>query len=312
MRVTCAQKSAEFMARIERGERIEASDWMPDEYRQTLIKFIQMHALSEIMGAYPEKEWVPRAPTLQRKLSLMSKVQDEMGHGQLILRVAEDLAAPMGKTREDLIEELFTGACKFHNVFHMPAPTWADCGVIGWLVDGAAVISQGALLESSYAPYARVLKRVCAEEGFHIQHGESICLALAEGTPEQRQGLQEAINRWWEPLLHFFGPKEISASASILLKYRFRTRTNEELRQKFFTKYVTRVQALGLTVPDPTFHWDEAGQIWVYADPDWSRLKAITRNQGPMSQERIRLRQLSYEEAAWVRQALTAPVAVAS
>jgi len=310
MSMTYAEQTTEFMARIEAGEKIEASDWMPDEYRIALVRFIQMHALSEIMGAYPEKEWVPRAPTLARKLSLMSKVQDEMGHGQLILRIAEDLAAPLGKSREDLIEELFTGQCKFHNVFHMPAPTWADCGVIGWLVDGAAVVSQGALLDSSYAPYARVLKRVCAEEGFHIQHGESICLALAEGTPEQRQSLQDAINRWWEALLHFFGPKEVSNSANILLKYRFRVKTNEELRQKFFTKYITRVNALGLTVPDPNFHWDEATQLWIYADPDWSRLKAITRNEGPMSRERLRLRQLSYEQAAWVRQALTAPVAV--
>lgn len=307
--VTEEARQAAFIERVEAGEKVEASDWMPLEFRTALIKFIQMHALSEIMGAYPEKEWVPRAPTLARKLSLMSKVQDEMGHGQLILRIAEDLASPLGRTRDDLVEDLFTGQCKFHNVFHMPAPTWADCGIIGWLVDGAAVVSQGALLDTSYGPYNRVLKRVCAEEGFHIQHGESICLTLAEGTPEQRESLQAAINRWWEPILHFFGPKDVSNSANVLFKYRFRSKTNEELRQKFFTKYVPRIFALGLSVPDPTFRWDEAQQLWVYADPDWSKLKAITRNQGPLSQERIQLRQLSYEMSAWVRHALTAPVA---
>lgn len=201
-------RHAAFLDRVQRGEKIEATDWMPDEYRIAMVKFLQMHALSELMGALPEKEWVPRAPTLARKLSLMAKVQDEVGHAQLILRVAEDLAAPLGKGREELVAELFTGETKFHNVFHMPAPTWADAGIIGWLVDGAAVVSQAALLTSSYAPYARVLQRVCAEEGFHIQHGESICLALAEGTPAQRQMLQDALNRWWEALLLFFGPPE--------------------------------------------------------------------------------------------------------
>jgi ring-1,2-phenylacetyl-CoA epoxidase subunit PaaA len=304
--VTDQERLAEFMARIERGEKIEASDWMPDEYRITLIKFMQMHALSEVMGAFPEKEWVPKAPTLARKLSLMAKVQDEVGHGQLILRVAEDLAAPLGKTRDDLIQELFTGQCKFHNVFHMPVPTWADCGVIGWLVDGAAVVSQAALLDSSYGPYARVLQRVCAEEGFHIQHGESICLALAEGTAAQRQMLQDALHRWWEPLLLFFGPAETtSASATILMKYRFRTKTNEELRQKFFAKYVPRVWSLGLTLPDPHLHFDEAEDRWTYTSPDWSKLKAIAKNAGPLSQYRLGLRQVSYEEAAWVREALS-------
>jgi ring-1,2-phenylacetyl-CoA epoxidase subunit PaaA len=302
--MTHEERLSQFMERIEAGQKIESTDWMPDEYRLTLIKFIQMHALSEIMGALPEKEWVPKAPTLARKLSLMAKVQDEMGHGQLLMRVAEDLAAPVGKTREDLIEEMFDGRAKFHNVFHQPAPTWADAGIIGWLVDGAAVVTQGALLETSYGPYARILVRICAEEGFHIQHGESICLALAEGTPAQRQMLQEALERWWEPLLHFFGPKEVTASAQLMLKYRFRTKTNEQLRQKFFVKYAPRVQALGLTIPDPAFRWDEQAQEWIYTDPDWNKLKAIARNEGPMSQERLRLRRLSYEEGRWVREVL--------
>jgi len=299
------ERLAEFMARIERGEKIEATDWMPDEYRLAAIKFMQMHALSEVMGAFPEKEWVPRAPTLARKLSLMAKVQDEVGHGQLILRVVEDLARPLGKGREELIEELLTGQTKFHNVFHMPAPTWADCGIIGWLVDGAAVISQAALLQSSYGPYARILQRVCAEEGYHIQHGESICLALAEGTPGQRQMLQEALERWWEALLLFFGPPETdSPTAQILLKYRFRTKTNEQLRQKYLTKYVPRIQALGLRIPDPELRYDEKEGRWIYTPPDWNKLKAIARNEGPLSQYRLGLRRMSYEQTRWVREAL--------
>lgn len=308
VQVTYEERVAEFQARIDRGEKIEATDWMPDDYRKAAIGFMQMHALSEVMGAFPEKEWVPKAPTLARKLSLMAKVQDEVGHGQLILRVAEDLAAPLGKNREDLVEELFTGQCKFHNVFHMPAPTWADAGVIGWLVDGAAVISQAALLDSSYAPYGRILQRVAAEEGFHIQHGESICLALAEGTPAQRQMLQEALNRWWESLVLFFGPPETNSwSAQVRLKYRFRKKTNEELRQKYFTKYVPRIWSLGLTLPDPKLrHNDETG-LWEYSEPNWNLLKQIARNEGPCSKSRLELRQISYEQGKWVREALLKP-----
>lgn len=239
----------QFMERIRRGEKIEATDWMPDDYRKLLLKFIQMHGVSEIMGAFPEKEWVPKAPTLRRKLGIMSKVQDEMGHGQLLLRVAEELGAPLGVTREQLITDIFTGRTKFHNVFHMASPTWADAGVIGWLVDGAAIVSQAALLDTSYAPYARVLKRICAEESFHMQHGESIILSLAEGTQAQRQMLQDALNRWWDSLIFFFGPPEISESARRMMEYRIREKTNEELRQKFLSRYVPRIRSLGLTVP---------------------------------------------------------------
>ncbi|MEH7345907.1 1,2-phenylacetyl-CoA epoxidase subunit PaaA [Bacillus sp. JJ1532] len=296
------------MNRINNGEKIEADDWMPDEYRITLIKLISMHGISEIMGALPEKEWVPKAPSLKRKLGIMAKVQDEMGHGQLLLRVAEDLMKPFGKTREDIMHDLFNGRLKFHNVFHMEAPTWGDAGLIGWLVDGAAIISQTNMLDASYGPYARALKRICAEEVFHAQHGESIIMALAEGTKEQREMVQGAINRWWDALLMFFGPADASTTGTskqdITIKYRIRTKTNEQLRQDFFSKYIPRVISLGLTIPDETMHFDKEQGKWVYKQPDWDRFKEIVRNKGPKSKERLELRQTTYVENQWVRDAL--------
>jgi ring-1,2-phenylacetyl-CoA epoxidase subunit PaaA len=235
----------------------------------------------------------------------MAKVQDEMGHGQLLLRVVEDLAAPLGKTREDLITDIFLSRVKFHNVFHMPAETWADAGVIGWLVDGAAIINQAALLDTSYAPYARVLKRICAEESFHMQHGENIILALAQGTKQQRDMLQDALNRWWESLLFFFGPVEVTLAAQRMLEYRIRTKTNEELRQKFFDKYIPRIRSIGLTIPDPKLHYDEKRGRWVYTEPDWDKFARIVKNnEGPKSQERIGLRKMAHEEQRWVREAM--------
>ncbi|MGX9706381.1 1,2-phenylacetyl-CoA epoxidase subunit PaaA [Laceyella tengchongensis] len=299
------QDYCSFMERIERGEKIEATEWMPDEYRKLLVKLIHMHAVSEIMGAYPEKEWVPKAPSLRRKLAIMAKVQDEMGHGQLLLRVAEDLCAPWGKTREELISDIYRQRVKFHNVFHMEARTWADAGVIGWLVDGAAIINQAALLETSYAPYARVLKRICAEESFHMQHGENIILALAMGTEAQREMLQEAVNYWWESLLFFFGPKEVTPAAERMLHYRIRIKTNEELRQKFLDKYVPRIWSLGLTVPDPQLRYDETEKCWRYSEPDWEKFGRIVRDcMGPKSQERMALRRRAHEGQLWVREAM--------
>jgi ring-1,2-phenylacetyl-CoA epoxidase subunit PaaA len=303
--MTDAERHARFMERLERGEKIEATDWMPDEYRKLLLKLIHMHGVSEIMGAFPEKEWVPKAPTLKRKLAIMAKVQDEMGHGQLLLRVAEDLAAPLGKTREDLVSDIIRGRVKFHNVFHMPAPTWADAGVIGWLVDGAAIINQAALLHTSYGPYARVLKRICAEESFHMQHGENIILALAGGTDKQRAMLQDAVNRWWESLLFFFGPVEVTPAARRMIEYKIRTKTNEELRQQFFHKYVPRIWSLGLTIPDPNLRYDKEEGKWHFTPPDWEKWGNIVKNNaGPRSQERVDLRRFAHEEQRWVREAM--------
>jgi ring-1,2-phenylacetyl-CoA epoxidase subunit PaaA len=309
--LTEQEKMDRFMERIEKGDKIEADDWMPDDYRMVLIKLISMHGISEIMGALPEKEWVPKAPSLQKKLGIMAKVQDEMGHGQLLLRVVEDLLEPLGKSREDLMVDLFTGELKFHNVFHMPSPTWGDAGMIAWLVDGAAIMTQTNMLQASYGPYARALHRICAEEVFHAQHGESIIMALAEGTDMQRKMLQESLDRWWQSLLMFFGPATAKTTGTskqdLTIKYRIRTKTNEQLRQDFFTKYVPRVLALGLKLPDETMHYDKDLGEWVYQQPDWSEFKKIIANNGPKSQSRLRLRKIAYENNQWVREAMVNP-----
>jgi len=302
------RRHEEFLSRIDRGEKIEADDWMPDDYRIQLIKLISMHGISEIMGAFPEKEWVPRTPTLRRKLSLMAKVQDEMGHGQLLLRVAEDLLRPLGKTREDLIQDLFASRLKFHNVFHMEAPTWADAALIGWLVDGAAIITQKMLVQSSYAPYVRALKRIIMEERFHAYHGEDMVIQLGDGTKKQRAMMQDALNRWWDALLMFFGPPEngpMKSNQQLNLRYKIRTKTNEQLRQEFLDKYVPQILALGLSIPDPKLRYDEQKEKWIYTHPDYSYLKnVIAKNRGPRSQNRLQLRRIGFESNAWVREAL--------
>src|SRR5690625_5149237 len=297
-----------FMEKINSGVKIEPDDWMPDDYRQALIRLITMHGISEIMGALPEKEWTPKAPSLRTKLAIMAKVQDEVGHGQLLLRVAEDLQKPYGISRKEVMESLLAGELKFHNVFHMKTESWADAAIIAYLVDGAAFITHTNMLNASYGPYQRALPRICAEEVFHAQHGEALVMALAEGTEEQRAMLQDALNRWWEALVMFFGPPSANVTGSsrqdIMVKYKIRVNTNEELRMAFFDKYVPRIRALGLEVPDENLEYNEETKEWTYTQPDWEKFKEIINNNGPKSQDRIRLRQIAHDSNAWVREAL--------
>lgn len=300
-------RTAAFKARIDAGEKVEAMDWMPDSYRQAALKFIEMHANSEIMGALPEREWLSRAPTLRRKLSLTAKVQDEVGHGHMLYRLAEDL----GKPREQMIADLLAGRTKFHNVFHYPTFTWGDAAVIGYLVDGAALVTQRALLDSSYAPYVRVLRRICAEESLHQRHGEDLVLELCSGTPEQRQMLQDAVNRWWEPLMHFFGPPG-DPSKDVLLYWRIKTRTNEELRQQFLTTYVPKLWDLGISVPDDELRYDAQRGAWIWSDPNWDGFWEVVRGNGPMTETRLAWRRWMRDAHAWVREVMGEPVEVAA
>ncbi len=211
-----------------------------------MLRFVEMHANSELMGVLPERDWIMRAPTLRRKLALTAKIQDEVGHAQLLYRVAEDL----GKPREAMIEDLLAGKTKFHNVFHYPTRTWADIGVIAWLVDAAAIVAQQALRDSSYAPYARTMRKICWEESVHIMHGRDVVVTLATGTPEQRAMLQEALDRWWPPLMQMHGPRSAREKDRDLF-WRIKAKTSEELRQEFLGIYVPRIRELGLDAPRP-------------------------------------------------------------
>ena len=302
--MTYDEKLERFNERVESGAKVEAGDWIPDDYRRGVLKFIEMHANSEIMGALPERECLPSAPTLQRKMSLAAKIQDEVGHSQLLYRVAEDL----GKSRSAMYEDLVTGRSKFHNVFHYPVAHWGDVALIGWLIDGAALVTQAALLDSSYAPYTRVLKRICAEEQLHLRHGEDITLELASGTDGQRWMFQDAVDRWWLPIIHFFGPKS-NVEKDLLLRWKVKTRTNENLRQEFLDRYVPKVLELGFTLPTPVPRYDESSGHWLITDEDidWAPLDAVKKNRGPETERRLEWRRRMYEDHRWVREALSEP-----
>ena len=301
--MTYEEKLARFNEHIEAGGKVEANDWMPDDFRRGVLKFIEMHANSEIMGALPERECLPSAPTLQRKMSLCAKIQDEVGHAQLLYRVAEDL----GKSRVAMYEDLVNGKSKFHNVFHYPVEHWGDVAIIGWLIDGAALVTQAALLDSSYAPYTRVLKRICAEEQLHLRHGEDITLELASGTDEQREMFQDALNRWWLAIIHFFGPRS-NVEKDLLLRWKVKTRTNEDLRNEFLDRYVPKIYELGFTIPAPVPVQDDDGH-WVLVEEeiDWAPLDAIKRNAGPETARRLSGRREMYDSHRWVREALEEP-----
>lgn len=292
---------AEFEARIAAGDKIEPRDWMPALYRKQLIRMIEQHAHSEIIGALPEGTWITRAPGFRRKLALMAKVQDEVGHAQLLYNAAETL----GKSREDMINDLLTGKSKYSNVFNYPAVTWADSAVIAWLIDAAAIVNQLANSKGSYGPYSRALDRICAEESFHLKYGHDNVVFLATGTPKQRQMVQEALNRWWEPIMHFFGPPDsASQHTEVLMRWKVKMDTNDNMRQTFLNMYVPKIWDLGLSVPDTELRKNEETGKWEYTEPNWETFKQVINGNGPCNAERLAVRRMAEEKGRWVRRAI--------
>lgn len=293
----------QFQNRIDRGENIEAKDWMPEKYRKTHIRQISQHGHSEIIGMLPEGNWITRAPSLRRKVALLAKVQDEAGHGLYLYSAAETL----GISRDQLMEQLNSGKAKYSSIFNYPTVSWADMGAVGWLVDGAAIINQVMLTKTSYGPYARAMVRICKEESFHQRQGYEIMLSLCNGTEVQKAMAQDALNRWWWPSMMMFGPRdEDSPNTEQSMKWKIKKKTNDELRQQFVDQTVSQAEILGITIPDEDLKWNEERGHYDFGTIDWEEFWNVVKGNGLMNEKRLNDRNAAWDEGEWIRDAATA------
>jgi len=294
---------AGFEATISHNERIEPRDWMPDGYRKTLIRQIAQHAHSEIIGMQPEGNWVLRAPSLRRKAILLAKVQDEAGHGLYLYSACETL----GISRQELTERLISGAQKYSSIFNYPTLSFADVGTIGWLVDGAAICNQVPLCRTSFGPYGRAMIRICKEESFHQRQGFELLMTMMHGTDEQREMVQESVNRFWWPALMMFGPPDgDSPNTEQSMAWGIKRHSNDELRQRFVDMTVPQASALGVTLPDPALKWNDERQSHDFGEPDWDEFWDVVKGNGPCSKQRIAHRAKTHDDGSWVREAAMA------
>ncbi len=292
-----------FDDKLENEIKIEPKDWMPEDYRKTLIRQISQHAHSEIVGMLPEGNWITRAPSLRRKATLLAKVQDEAGHGLYLYAAAET----MGISREEMVDQLLSGKAKYSSIFNYPTLTWADIGAIGWLVDGAAIMNQVPLCRASYGPYARAMIRVCKEESFHQRQGFEILLTLCRGSKEQKEMAQDALNRWWWPSLMMFGPNDdASPHTQQSMKWKIKRFTNDELRQKFVDICKEQADILGLTIPDRDLKWNEENKHYDFGEINWDEFWNVVKGNGPCNKERLAARVSAHENGEWVREAALA------
>jgi ring-1,2-phenylacetyl-CoA epoxidase subunit PaaA len=283
--------------------RIEPRDWMPDDYRKTLIRQMSQHAHSEIIGMQPEANWITRAPSLKRKAILMAKVQDEAGHGLYLYSGTQTL----GITRETMMDQLIAGKARYSSIFNYPTLTWADMGAVGWLVDGAAICNQVPLCRASYGPYARAMVRICKEESFHQRQGFEILLELMHGTAAQREMAQDAVNRWYWPSLMMFGPPDgDSPNSARSMAWNIKRFSNDELRERFVGMLVPQAEALGITLPDHELRWNEERGAWDMGEIDWHEFQEVLAGRGPCNAQRMQRRRDAHEEGSWVREAAAA------
>jgi ring-1,2-phenylacetyl-CoA epoxidase subunit PaaA len=279
-------------------------DEMPEKYRKAATRMIQFHANSEIMGAYLEKPFIREAPSLDRKLAFSAKVQDEIGHGQLLYRAAESLGI---KTRDEMLDELAEGKGKFLNCFHYPLESWVETPMIAFFVDGAAMRRQATLKRTSWEPYAHAMDKVCFEEGFHVKHGEDILRELMRGSKKEQEMTQEAFETWWPRIIQFFGPTdEKSTHHGFASEVGLKQMTNDQLRNAFLNAYIPKARKYGLEIPDqPRIRERDDGTYEVVEDDlDWDEFFTIAKNDYEPGVGQIDGRKAAQDAVEWVRETL--------
>ena len=292
-----------FQEKIDAEQKIEPKDWMPDGYRSHLIRQISQHAHSEIIGMQPEGNWITRAPSLRAKMILLAKVQDEAGHGLYLYSACETL----GISRDELNKQLHQGKAKYSSIFNYPTLSWADMGAIGWLVDGAAIVNQVSLQKTSYGPYSRGMIKICKEESFHQRQGYEIMSEMANGTKEQKEMAQDALNRFWWPSIMMFGPHDSdSPRTGNAMKWKIKRKTNDELRQDFINKTVAQAELIGLQIPDPDLKWNEERGSYDFGEIDWDEFWSVVNGNGPCNEQRLNHHIKAHEDGEWVRKAAKA------
>ncbi|WP_049896396.1 1,2-phenylacetyl-CoA epoxidase subunit PaaA [Natrialba chahannaoensis] len=288
------------------------ADDLPREYREAATRMIEFHANSEIMGAYLERPFIRQSPSIDRKLAFSAKVQDEIGHGQLLYRAAESLGV---KTREEMLDDLANGDGKFLNCFHYPLESWVEVPMISFFVDGAAMRRQATLRRTSWEPYAHAMDKVCFEEGFHVKHGEDILKELMTGSRKEQQMTQEAFEEWWPRIIQFFGPTDDKSThhdfaSSVGLKQQ----SNDDLRNAFLDQYIPKARKYGLEIPDePRIRERDDGTYAVEEDDlDWDEFFTIAKNEYEPGLGQINGRKHAQEAVDWVRETIERDTPAAS
>jgi ring-1,2-phenylacetyl-CoA epoxidase subunit PaaA len=218
---------------------------MPDEYQDMAKRQMLIHTEGELSGADDYiRVFYPLAPNAEERQVCCERAAEEFNHFKVASAVLADLGVDttyMGTQSLEERRKLFLSA-DFHN-----STTWAERGVVSWLIEDAVMELLKEMSVSSYRPWADSFRTVIQDERVHIAHGARIVRGLVKD-PDGKKQVQAAVDRLWPHSLAVFGNPE-AKKAEIAVRWGLRTRTNAEARHDWEVRGGAKVRKLGLTVP---------------------------------------------------------------
>jgi ring-1,2-phenylacetyl-CoA epoxidase subunit PaaA len=263
------QRHDTLLARIAKGERIEAGDEMSTTYRDNLVHLMTMQADSELAGAYGYVPWIMKAPTVEEKLVVAQIVKDETRHAkvmyELLAELGVDVERHVGAHDESFARRLDdseadigtarVSADKRVNIFYYPIDTWADFVMFNFCMDRGAGHQLEDVRQCSYGPWRRAVEGIFKEEKMHIRHGELWVRRLA-GDAGARDDAERTFHKWYVRTMNIFG-RPGSPRNHLYRDLGLKQRDNDQVRATFSDEVRGLVEPLGWSVPAWKPAWEK-------------------------------------------------------
>jgi len=226
----------------------DATDPLPDEYRQLLYKVLKVAADTETSLLFPETDWLQHiidlAPTPEERIRITRLYWEELNHGWLFYKIWQDLGVtPMASDYATNREIYFADTS---------LDTWTDVALMNCLADRVGLYQYRNMEGCTYKPLARIVPKIGKDEVGHAAMGYETLKALC-ARPEARRVAQEKLATWYPVALDMFGRSD-SRREGAYMEWGLKKHRNEELRQAYIREVRPLLEGLGLEVPDERAH----------------------------------------------------------
>lgn len=219
--------------------------------------------------------WSNGAPSLEAAVAAAAMTQDELGHARTLYPLLEQFE--QGKADpaqlDPMTRDARFGVTQLDDNFR----GWADFIAANFLLDTALTTFFTAAGNSSYEPLRARARKMTQEERIHFMHAEGWIARLANAGGAVRANLVEALERWWDEVLCWFGPDD-DPTMRRLYDDGVIDATPDMLRSRYLAAILPALQRVKLDMP--VTH-DNASDRWrpTRALP-WDSWDASTRRLG--------------------------------
>lgn len=214
-----------------------------DATRAAVAELLLTLADDEFILGFWDSEWTGIAPMLEEDVATSSIAQDEIGHAKAWY---EMLAALTGDDPDRIAFGRPPEAYRHAALMNHPRTDWAFTVARRFLYETADAVRLEALSRSSDAEIAGLAVKMRREETYHLLHWSAWMRRLADGGPNTRERLSNALVRLWPEAESIFAPLDGEA---LLVEMAILPEPMSTLRDRWVERAHADLAALGLPTP---------------------------------------------------------------